>query len=172
MIKVKDYLRVGVITKTHGIIGEVKVYPTTNDITRYDTLKKVILSNGKDEVPVEIKHVKYFKDLVIVKFKGINNINDVEKYVKYDILIERKDAIELDEDENFICDLIGLKVVTDEGNELGELTDVLQTGANDVYVVALPDKKEVLLPAIKQCILDVNLEDGIMTVHVMKGLMD
>ncbi len=168
----EDFLRIGVITKTHGIAGEVKVYPTTDDVKRFELLKEVILSNGKERQVLDIQSVKYFKELVILKFKGINNINDVEKYVRYDILIDRKDALPLGENENYICDLIDLEVFTDEGERLGVLTDVLQTGANDVYAVTMDDGKEVLLPAIKDCILDVNLEEGKVTVHLMKGLID
>ena len=110
--------------------------------------------------------------MVIVKFKGFDNINDIEIYKNKDILITREDAVPLGPDENFIVDLIGLKVVTDEGEELGTLKDVLQTGANDVYVVEMTDGKELLLPAIKQCILNVDLEQQTMTVHVLDGLMD
>lgn len=168
----EDFLRIGVITKTHGIAGEVKVYPTTDDVKRFELLKEVTLSNGKERQVLAIQSVKYFKELVILKFKGINNINDVEKYVRYDILIDRKDALPLGENENYICDLIDLEVFTDEGERLGVLTDVLQTGANDVYAVTMDDGKEVLLPAIKDCILDVNLEEGKVTVHLMKGLID
>ena len=168
----EDFLRIGVITKTHGIAGEVKVYPTTDDVKRFELLKEVILSNGKERQVLDIQSVKYFKELVILKFKGINNINDVEKYVRYDILIDRKDALPLGENENYICDLIDLEVFTDEGERLGVLTDVLQTGANDVYAVTMDDGKEVLLPAIKDCILDVNLEEGKVTAHLMKGLID
>ena len=105
-------------------------------------------------------------------FKGFDNINDIEIYKNKDILITREDAVPLGPDENFIVDLIGLKVMTDEGEELGTLKDVLQTGANDVYVVEMTDGKELLLPAIKQCILNVDLEQQTMTVHVLDGLMD
>ena len=107
-----------------------------------------------------------------MKFKGFDNINDIEIYKNKDILITREDAVPLGPDENFIVDLIGLKVATDEGEELGTLKDVLQTGANDVYVVEMTDGKELLLPAIKQCILNVDLEQQTMTVHVLDGLMD
>ena len=149
-------LRVGVITSTHGVRGEVKVFPTTDDAKRFKKLKQV----------------KFFKNMVIVKFKGFDDINDIEIYKNKDILITREDAVPLGPDENFIVDLIGLKVVTDEGEELGTLKDVLQTGANDVYVVEMTDGKELLLPAIKQCILNVDLEQQTMTVHVLDGLMD
>ena len=107
-----------------------------------------------------------------MKFKGFDNINDIEIYKNKDILVTREDAVPLGPDENFIVDLIGLKVMTDEGEELGTLKDVLQTGANDVYVVEMTDGKELLLPAIKQCILNVDLEQQTMTVHVLDGLMD
>lgn len=168
----EQMLRVGVITSTHGIRGEVKVFPTTDDVMRFKKLKEVILDTGKEQKPLEIEHVKFFKNMVILKFKGFDNINDIEIYKGKDLFVTRENAVELGPDENFIADLIGLSVVTDEGEELGTLKDVMQTGANDVYVVERKDKKEVLLPAIKQCILDVDLEAEKITVHVMEGLLD
>lgn len=168
----EQMLRVGVITSTHGIRGEVKVFPTTDDRNRFYELKDVILDTGKEQKTLEIEHVKFFKNMVILKFKGFDNINDIEIYKGKDLLVTRENAVELGPDENFIADLIGLSVVTDEGEELGVLKDVMQTGANDVYVVERTDKKELLLPAIKQCILDVDLESGKITVHVMDGLLD
>ena len=168
----EDLLQVGVISSTHGIAGEVKVYPTTDDITRFDYLKDVILDTGKEKIDLKIAKVKYFKNMVILKFKGINNINDIEKYKGCSLLVTRENAVELEEDEYFICDLIGLKVITDEGEDFGELVDVMQTGANDVYVVKTQDNKEVLLPAIEECVLEVNLDQGIMKVHIMNGLLD
>lgn len=168
----EQLLQVGVISSTHGIAGEVKVYPTTDDVRRFDFLKNVILDTGKEKINLEVSSVKYFKNMVILKFKQFNNINEVEKFRSCPLYVTRENAVELEEDEYFICDLIGLKVVSDEGEELGKLTDVLQTGANDVYVVKMANDKEVLFPAIEQCILNVNLEEGIMTVHVMDGLLD
>ena len=168
----EDTLRVGVISSTHGVRGEVKVYPTTDDVNRFKKLKTVILDTGREQMTLSIESVKFFKNMVIVKFKGFDNINDIEIYKNKDILITREDAVPLGPDENFIVDLIGLKVATDEGEELGTLKDVLQTGANDVYVVEMTDGKELLLPAIKQCILNVDLEQQTMTVHVLDGLMD
>lgn len=165
-------LRVGVITSTHGIRGEVKVFPTTDDAQRFRKLKEVLLDTGKELKKLEIQQVRFFKNMVILKFRGYDNINDIEIYKGRDILVTRENAVELGPDENFIVDLIGLTVVTDEGGTLGTLTDVLQTGANDVYVVEMPDGKEVLLPAIKQCVLDVDLEAGKVTVHVLDGLLD
>ena len=168
-----DLLQVGVITSTHGIKGEVKVFPTTDDPTRYSYLKDVILDTGKEKIDLKVSGVNYFKQYVIVKFKGINDINDIEKYKGSTLWVTRENAVPLEENEYFIADLIGLKVVTDEGEEFGELTDVMQTGANDVYVVeTYKDKQEVLLPVIDECVLDVDLEKGIVTVHIMEGLLD
>ena len=152
----ENLLRVGVITSAHGVRGEVKVFPTTDDNSRFKTLKHVLMDTGKEKIPLEIEHVKFFKNMVILKFKGFDNKNDVE----------------LAPDENFIADLIGLTAVTDEGVVLGTLTDVLQTGANDVYCVKMENGKELLLPAIKDCILNVDLEKQEMLVHVLDGLLD
>ena len=165
-------LRVGVITSTHGVRGEVKVFPTTDDRMRFKKLEEVILDTGKEQKTLEIEHVKFFKNMVILKFKGFDNINDIEIYKGKDLLVTRDHAVKLGPDENFIVDLIGLPVITDEGEELGTLKDVMQTGANDVYVVERENGKDVLLPAIKQCILNVDLEKEKITVHVMEGLLD
>jgi len=165
-----DMLQVGAITSTHGLRGEVKVFPTTDDPRRYDYLKEVWLDTGKEMLQMEVQSVKYFKQFVIVKFKGIDRIEDVERYVKKSLYVTRENAVELGEDENFIADLIDLKVIDEDGRELGILTDVLQTGANDVYVVT-ENEKEVLVPAIKQCVLEVNLEEGFMKVHLLEGLV-
>lgn len=166
-----DLLQVGIIANTHGIKGEVKVYPTTDDINRFCDLKEVILDTGREQLVLEIENVKFFKKLAILKFKGYNNISDVEKYKGNSLLVTRDNAVPLDEGEFFITDLIGLNVENEDGKELGELIDVIQTGANDVYVVKIDDK-EVLIPAIKQCILNVDIESRKMTVHIMKGLLE
>ncbi|MBQ5915908.1 MAG: 16S rRNA processing protein RimM, partial [Lachnospiraceae bacterium] len=168
----ENLLRVGVITSTHGVRGEVKVFPTTDDMNRFKKLKTVILDTGKEHKTLNIESVKFFKNMVILKFKGFDNINDVEMWRQKDLLITRDQAVKLSPDENFIVDLIGLTVMTDEGEKLGVMKDVLQTGANDVYIVKMADGKEVLLPAIKDCILNVDLEKGEMLVHVLDGLLD
>ena len=100
----EQLLRVGVITTTHGIRGEVKVFPTTDDIHRFDDLEEVILQNKKEQLTLHIEHVKYFKNIVIVKFKEYNNINDVEMFRKCDLLVTREHAVPLEEGEYFICD--------------------------------------------------------------------
>lgn len=167
-----NLLRVGVISSTHGVRGEVKVYPTTDDVNRFKSLKNVILDDGGEHMDLEIQGVKFFKNMVILKFKGFDSINDIEKYKGKDLLITRDQAVELGPDENFIVDLIGLRVVTEDGKEFGTLTDVIKTGANDVYEVKTAEGKEVLLPAIKECVLNVDLTEGIVTVHIMDGLLD
>lgn len=167
----EDLLKVGVITTTHGVRGEVKVYPTTDEPERFLDLDYVLLDTGKELRRLDIKNVRFFKNLVILKFDGIDNINDIEKYKGCDLWIPREEAQELDENEYYIADLLGMKVLLDDGTEFGTLKDVMETGANDVYIVNSFEHGEVLLPAIKECILDVNVESGTMTVHLMKGLL-
>lgn len=168
----EDLLQVGVITTTHGVRGEVKVFPTTDDPARFKTLKQVILDTGKEKIELEIAGVKFFKNLVILKFKGIDDINDVEKYRKCSLLVTRENAVKLEKNEYFISDLIGLAVVTVEGETLGAISDVLQTGANDVYVVNQDGLKDLLIPAIKECVKEVNMKTGCVTVHLLPGLRE
>lgn len=168
----EDLLRVGVIANTHGIRGEVKVFPTTDEKERFKDLKKVILDMGKEQKVLEIQSVRFFKNLVILKFKGIDNISDIEMYKGKDLLVTREDAVPLEEGEYFIADLLDLDVYSDEDEKIGVLYDVMQTGANDVYVVKTEEGKEILLPAIDECILDIDLEESRMTVHIMEGLLD
>ena len=138
----EELFRVGVISNTHGIRGEVKVYPTTDNVRRFDDLKEVILDTGKEQLILHVTSVKYFKNMVILKFKEFDNINDIIPYKGMDLLVTRENAIPLEEGEYYIADIIGSKVITDEDKILGTLTDVLQTGANDVYVVKTKDGKE------------------------------
>lgn len=168
----EDLLQVGIITSTHGVRGEVKVYPTTDDPKRFRRLKEVVLDTGREKLNLEIEGVKFFKQFVILKFKGLNNINDIEKYRQKSLYVTRKNAVRLQRDEYFIADLIGLKVQDEDGTELGTVKDVIETGANDVYEVEMADGRSLLLPAIKQCILNVDVENGMMQVHVLEGLLD
>ena len=165
-------MQVGIITSTHGVRGEVKVYPTTDDPRRFRRLKEVVLDTGREKMNLEIEGVKFFKQFVILKFKGLDNINDIEKYRQKSLYVTRKNAVRLQRDEYFIADLIGLKVQDEDGKELGTVKDVIETGANDVYEVEMADGKSLLLPAIKQCILNVDVENGTMQVHVLEGLLD
>lgn len=168
----EDLLQVGVITTTHGVRGEVKVFPTTDDANRFKKLKEVILDTGKEQLPLEIAQVKFFKNLVILKFKGIDNINDIEKYKGKSLYVTREHAVKLKKDEYFIADLIGMRAVTEEGEELGMIKDVLQTGANDVYIIKKDGEDELLVPAIKDCVKNVDIEGGVMTLHLLEGLRD
>lgn len=164
-------LQVGVITQTHGIKGEVKVFPTTDDAGRFRKLKEVIMDTGRERLNLEIEGVKFFKQFAILKFKGYDSINDVEKYKNAKLYVTRDKAVKLKKDEYFIADLIGMDVVTEDGEAFGRVKDVLVTGANDVYVVEREDKPEALLPAIKECVRNVDMEQGKITVHIMDGLI-
>ena len=166
----EDLLKVGVITTTHGVRGEVKVFPTT-DAERFMELEYVILDTGREKRELTIQNVKFFKNLVILKFEGIDNINDIEKYKGKELWVPREEAQELDEDEYYIGDLIGMDVLLEDGTRFGSLKDVMETGANDVYVVETEEGKELLLPAIHDCIMDVDIEKNAMTIHLMKGLL-
>ena len=143
----EDLFQVGIITGTHGLKGEVKVFPTTDDKERFLDLDTVLIDTGKELIEKKVQYCKFFKQFVFVKFEGLDDINDVEKYKR--------------------CPL---KVTS--GVTIGELIDVIETGANDVYEVKTPDGGHVLLPAIKDCILDVDMEEKIILVHMLKGLVD
>ena len=167
----EDLFRVGVIANTHGIRGEVKVFPTTDDPKRYEWLKEVLLDTGKEKLHLEISRVRFFKNLVIVKFKGIDNINDIEKYKGSDLFVTRENAVPLEEDEYYIADIIGAVAYTEDGEKFGILKDVLETGANLVYVIG-HEGKDVLVPAIPDCVKDVDVEGKKIVVHILPGLMD
>ena len=167
-----ERFQVGVITAPHGLRGEVKVYPTTDDPSRFKILKELILREKRSERVLKVCSVKFFKQFVILGFEGLNRIEDVESLRRCPLLVERKNAIPLEEDEYYIADLIGLSVRREDGTEVGTLKEVLETGANDVYVVGREGQKDLLLPAISQCILDVQPEEGVITVHIMEGLED
>lgn len=168
----EDLLQVGIITTTHGLRGEVKVFPTTDEPARFKKLKTVILDTEMGNTELEIESVRFFKNMVILKFKGIDDINDVEKYRKRGLFVTRANAVELKENEYFIADLIGLSVISDEGEELGEIKNVLKTGANDVYVIAKEGAKDLLVPAIHECVRKVDIFGGRMEVHLLPGLRD
>ncbi|MBO6214147.1 MAG: 16S rRNA processing protein RimM [Lachnospiraceae bacterium] len=170
----EDRFRVGIITDTHGIRGEVKVFPTTEDPDRFNEIPEVILqeADGGEKV-LGIERARRTKDRVILKFKGIDNINDIEAYKKCELYVTRENAVPLSEGEYYVADLLGLRVEDESGEFLGELTDVISTGANDVYEISAPGRdKKILIPAIKDCILDTDIKEGIMKVHILPGLLD
>lgn len=168
----ENYFRVGIIANTHALKGELKIKPTTEDINRFDYLKEAYIDFKGEYIHVNVEKARYFKGMVILKFKEYNNINDVEKYKSCDLLVDRKNAIPLEDGLYYVQDLIGCRIITDEGKDIGVLKDVMETGANDVYVVELDNGGEVLLPVIDQCILNKDIEKREILVHMMKGLMD
>ena len=167
----EEFLQVGVISSTHGVRGEVKVFPTTSDKERFRDLKSVTLDTGKERISLEIQQVKFFKQMAILKFRGIDSINDIERSKGKSLWVPREEALPLGEDEYYIADLIGMEVSLEDDTYFGRLKDVIETGANDVYAVETAEGREVLIPAIKECILQVDVQAGKMRIHLMKGLV-
>lgn len=167
----QENLEIGQIVNTFGIKGFVKVNPFVDDITRYDDLKKVYVKRNKTLKEIEIEEVKYHKNMVLVKFKGIDRVEDAELLRNSYIEVDRENAIELKEGEYFIADLLGLKVLSESGEELGKLEDIFNTGSNDIYVVKTEDGKQLLLPAISEVIKEINLEESKIVVHLLEGLI-
>lgn len=167
----QEIFEIGQIVNSYGIKGFVKVVPFTDDITRFEDLKTIYVEQGKKLIEFTIEDVKYSKKLVLLKFKGIDNINDTISLKNCYLKINRENAAELEEDSYYIVDLIGLEVYTDDNNFLGNLCDVFPTGSNDVYVVKDGNGKQVLLPAIKEVIKNVDIENKKMIVHLIPGLV-
>ena len=164
-------LEIGQIVNTFGIKGMVKIVPYTDDIKRFDKLKEIYVVLKNKKIKYEVEEVKYHKNLVIAKLKGIDKMENAEMLKQGSVQIERKDAVKLEKDTYFIIDLIGAKVVTDEQAELGELIDIFNTGSNDIYVVKDELGKQTLLPAISDVIKNVDIENKVITVHLLKGLV-
>lgn len=168
----KDMLRIGVVTTTHGLHGEVKVFPTTDDVKRFKKTDEVILITKQGNLTLHVESAKFFKNIVIVKFKEYNDINEVEGFRKCDLMVTRENALPLKEGQFYFCDVIGATVVDEDGAEIGTVKDVIETGANNVFSIETKEGKEVLFPVIPQCIRKVDVEAGIVTAHIMKGLLD
>ena len=168
-----DKFQVGVIASTHGLSGEVNVFPTTEDPNRFKKLKQVTLHTQRgEELLLDVQSARFFKKFVIVKFKQFDNINDVEKFRGCELTIDRKDALKLEPGEFYCADLIGLDIVSDEGITLGKVTDIIQTGANDVYEMSREGSQEkIYIPAIRDCVKEINVEKGQIVIHVMDGLL-
>ncbi|MBQ1492230.1 MAG: 16S rRNA processing protein RimM [Blautia sp.] len=168
----EDCLQIGVITSTHGLKGEVKIFPTT-DPERFDYLETCLVDTGRGEKrPLTVEGLRPFKNQFIVKFEGLDKIEDVEKYKGASLWVSREEAQDLEENEYYIADLIGMEVFLEDGSSFGRLKDVMETGANDVYIVDRPGKGEALIPAISQCILSVDVEEGKMVIHLLEGLVE
>ena len=168
----EDYFKIGIITSSHGVRGEMKVFPTTDDTRRFKKCKEVYVEDKTGLVMYEVESARVSPDKVLLKLKGIDTPEEAVKLRQRGIFVDREHAVKLSKDEYFIADLIGLEVRNEDGDRIGVIEEVLPTGANDVYQIAMDDKRELLLPAIKDCILEVNVEQGFMRVHVLDGLLD
>lgn len=167
----KKKLEVGQIVNTFGIKGFVKVYPYVNNVTRFNNLKYVYAKSKKEEKKLEIEEAKYQKNMVLLKFKGVETVEEAEKLRNNYLEIDRSDAIPLEEGEFFIADLIGLKVFLDTGEELGILEDIYNTGSKDIYVVKDKLGKSYLLPYIDEVIKKIDLDNSKIIVHIIEGLI-
>ena len=165
-----DFLTVGVITTAHGVHGEVKVYPTTDDVKRFKKARELTLDLKTGKKRVKVNGVKFFKQFVILKLEGYDTMDDALSLKNVPLLVTRAEAVKLEKDEYFIADLYGLMVYDEENNLLGEISEIYQTGANDVYEIKRQDDSTVLIPAIKDCIKLVDIEKGSMIIHLMEGL--
>lgn len=161
------YIEIGKIVNTYGIKGQLKIVPYTDNIKRFEKLKKIYI-NEKEYL---IENVKYIKNIVILKLQGINTIEQAEEYRNLYMYIDRKDAIKLPKDTYFIRDLIGIEVYTNDGEKLGIIDDIFKTGSNDVYVVRNSLGKQILLPAISSVIEKIDLENKKVIVNLIKGLI-
>ena len=165
------YFEVGQIVNTFGIKGEVKVTPFTDDLNRFDDFTELYIEKKGELITFKIEYVKYHKNMVIIKFKGIDTMNDAEKYRNCYLKIDRKDAKKLPQNTYFIADLIGLPVYTDEGILLGNVDDIYNNGSSDIYVVKDANGKQVLLPSISDVLKQVDLENEKIIVHIIEGLI-
>ena len=157
-------LRVGVITTTHGIKGEVKVFPTTDDVNRFKELKGCFLVKDGREIPVTCASCNFFKTMVILKFKEFDNINQVEGYRNYDILVDRENAVELSEDEFFLCDIMDADVYDQDNHQVGKLTDILETPASHILVIKDKHGKELLVPLVREWVTEVDTDNKIVRI--------
>lgn len=164
-----NMFRVGIYVNTHGVRGEIKLLPTTDDVNRFHKDLPLVLDTGKEPVPVTVSSVKFFKNTVILGFREFTDINAIEKYKGCDVLVSRENAIPLEDGEYYVSDLIGCTVVEENGKPFGTLVDVMTTGANDVYIVKTALGKEVLLPVIPDCIKNVDIDNKTVTVYLMPG---
>lgn len=166
-----DYTIVGKVINSHGIKGEVKVYPLTHDIERFSTLKVGYL--GDEKLKVEIQNVKYHKGIVILKFKEFEDINQILKFKDMDLYVDEANKIVLPKDHYFIYDLINCQVFDMSGNSLGYISNVIQAASNDVYIVSdIPNNKEYLIPVVKQFIKQVDIENKKVVIDPIEGMIE
>lgn len=166
----KEFIKIGKITKPHGIKGEMRILPCNDEAENIKIGDKVFLDDKDEKTLLHVKSIKHIKQFIVFGFEEFDNINLIEKYRNKILYIKMEDATPLKEGQYYIDDLIDMKVIDEIGDEIGILYDVLETGANDVYEIHTKDSKEILIPAIPDCIKDVNLEKNTMTVHLLEGL--
>ncbi len=164
-----EYIQVGKIVNTHGIRGDVKVLPLTDDVKRFEDLKHVFI--GDEKLKLDITKVAYVKGNVLLKFRQYDNINDVEKFKNSMVFIDEKDKIKLPEDSFFLNDIIGIEVYLEDDTHLGTIKDILQPGANDVYVVK-NGSNEYLIPAIKNVVKKVDIDEKKMVIAPLEGMLE
>ena len=167
-----EHLQIGKIVNIQGIKGEVRAIPLTDNPDRFEKLDWLYIDKNGIKDKYYLEGVKYLKNLVVLKFKGVDSPEAAEALRDSFLLIDRKDAVKLPENSFFVCDLIGLKVMDENGHLLGELNNVLQTGSNDVYIIKSENGSEILLPALKSVVREISIEEGRMSVIVPKGLLD
>ncbi len=167
----QEYLEVGQIVNTNGLKGLLKINPFTDDITRFERLKTIFIEHKKELLEFEIESVRYQKKQVLLKLKGIDTIEEAEKYREDYLKINRNKEEKLPEDTYYIVDLIGLDIYTEGGELLGKLDDIFSTGSNDVYVVKNSEGKQILLPAISDVIKNIDLEQKKIVVNLIEGLL-
>ncbi len=168
----EQFFQVGVISSTHGVHGEVKVYPTTDDPKRFLKLKEVLLDTPKGYMPLKVEKVRFFKQMVIVKFEGYDTIESIQMYRQKGLFVPREQAVPLAEDEYYVADLLGMDVYLEDGELFGKVKDVMQSAANDVYIIRSLAHGEVLLPAIADCVKEVSVEENRMVIHLLDGLVE
>lgn len=166
-----EHIVVGKIINTHGIRGEVKVFPLTDDVKRFDLLNYAYI--GEEKIKVHLESAKYYKNLAILKFEEYSNINEIEKFKNELIYIDEKERIVLPENHFFIYELINSKVFDTEMNLIGILTDIIQNASNDVYVIKDDKvKKEYLIPAVKKFIIEVDIKNKKIIIDPIEGMIE
>ncbi len=162
-------LEAGKIVNTHGLRGEVKILPWVDDAKLFQKLSTFYLDKQKEK-SIEITHVRFQNTTIIAKIKGIDDINDAEYYKNKILYVEREHIGEPPEGRYYICDLIGMEVANEEGELLGTVKDVTSAGSANVYVVARPHQKDLLLPAVPSVVKKVDIDQNQMVVHLLEGL--
>ena len=167
----EEYFEIGQIVNTSGLKGILKIKPFTDDIKKFSNLKTIYIKTKSGLTEFKIEQVRYVKNMVMLKVAGIDTVEEAEKYRNLYIKILRDQEEQLEEGSYYVVDILGCKVNTDANQELGKIVDVFQTGSNDVYVVKDEQGKQILLPAIKQVIKNVDIKNKIITVHLLEGLV-